>query len=172
MTAMRLFGLGLAALALAGCNPEPPKSPGAGAGAPSSADQPKLRPVIGRKTQDIRNMDAEVAAQPGQVNVASQKITARDPITLSGNAYVTMVGQIAIDQITHAMRLFEALEGRMPKDYDEFMERIIRENNIALPQLPGYQEYAYDEKEHRLVVLEYPDRHEALKEQVRNGANP
>ena len=34
-------------------------------------------------------------------------------------------------------------------------------NNIALPKLPYYQAYGYDEKEHKLIILEY----QALKDQ-------
>ena len=109
---------------------------------------------------------------PGEGQVSDLKIKAKDPITISGNAYVTAVGKISVDQIKHAVDLFQALEGRYPKDYDEFMERIIKENNIALPQLPGYQEYAYNEETHQLVVLEYPDRKEALRAAVRGEGNP
>jgi hypothetical protein len=38
------------------------------------------------------------------------------------------------------------------------MAEIIKANNISLPRLPSYQEYAYNEKEHKLIILEYPDR--------------
>ena len=62
--------------------------------------------------------------------------------------------------IQHAMDLYHATNDRYPKDYDEFMTEIIKANNIALPQLPTYQEYGYDEKEHKLVILEY----QALKD--------
>ena len=57
----------------------------------------------------------------------------------------------------HAVDLFHAENDRYPKDYDEFMTAIIKPNGIALPQLPPYQKYAYDEKEHKLIILEYPD---------------
>ena len=38
------------------------------------------------------------------------------------------------------------------------MEKIIKANNIALPKLPFYQEYAYDAPNHKLVIIEYPDK--------------
>jgi endoglucanase len=38
----------------------------------------------------------------------------------------------------------------------KFMSDIIKANNLALPLLPDYQKYGYDEKEHKLVILEYP----------------
>jgi hypothetical protein len=38
------------------------------------------------------------------------------------------------------------------------MAEIIKANNIWLPKLPAYQEYGYNEKEHKLIIIEYPDR--------------
>ena len=60
----------------------------------------------------------------------------------------------------HAIDLYQAENDRYPKDHNEFMEVIIKANNIALPKLPYYQEYAYDDKEHKLIIMEYPDRKE------------
>ena len=34
---------------------------------------------------------------------------------------------------------------------------IVKPHGISLPQLPPYQKYAYDENEHKLIILEYPD---------------
>ena len=62
------------------------------------------------------------------------------------------------NNIKHAMDLYKATNDRYPKDYDEFMTEIIKANNIALPQLPPYQAYGYDEKEHKLILLEYQDK--------------
>jgi hypothetical protein len=118
--------------------------------------QAKPRPILNQRTQDIRNARPEL--QQGGAQVGSTKIVARDPITLSGNAYVSIVGRSAVLNIQHAVDLFQAENGRYPKDYNEFMEEIIKKNNIALPQLPPYQDYGYDEKEHKLIILEYPDR--------------
>ena len=44
-----------------------------------------------------------------------------------------MVFQVSIPQ---ALQLFEATEGRKPKNHDEFMTKIIQANNIELPRLP------------------------------------
>ncbi len=163
------LALGLALLTFAaGCQEERTVSGGGGAAATapeSGQEEVQRRAVIGQKTQDIRNFDEEM--ENPNAKVASQKIVAKDPITLQGNAYVSMIGQISIQQIDYAIKLFEAQEGRYPEDHEEFMERIIRENNIQLPQLPGYQEYSYDEKNHKLVILEYPDRKQMLLEQGR-----
>jgi len=127
--------------------------------------QPKAKrptdsgPIIGQRTQDIRNAATE--QQKGGARTASTKITAKDYITLQGNAYVTIIGRSSILNIEHAMDLYHATNDRYPKDLDEFMNEIIKANNIALPKLPPYQAYGYDEKEHKLVILEY----QALKDQ-------
>ena len=91
----------------------------------------------------------------------STKIVAKDPITLQGNAYVTIIGRTSIMLIEQAINLYHAEHDRFPKNYDEFMSEIIKPNNIALPLLPYYQKYGYDEKEHKLVILEYPELKDA-----------
>jgi hypothetical protein len=119
--------------------------------------KPKVKPefIVGKRTQEIRNAKPELEKK-GAI-VATTKITAKDPITIQGNAYVTTIGRISIMNIEHALDLYRATNDRFPKDYDEFMTEIIKANQIALPQLPYYQKYGYDEKEHKLIILEYPE---------------
>jgi hypothetical protein len=130
----------------------PPPAP-----APAPAPTPAVShgEILGQRTQDIRPAEPEL--EKG-AQIATTKITAKDPITLQGNAYVTMIGRTSILQIEHAMNLYKATNDRYPANFQEFMAEIIKANNIALPVLPSYQEYGYDEKEHKLIILEYPDR--------------
>jgi hypothetical protein len=120
--------------------------------------QPKPRPqqsgpIIGQRTTEIRNAGPEL--QKGGAKVASTTIK-KDPIPIVGSAYVSIIGRLAVDNIQHAMDLYKAENDRYPKDYDEFMTVIIKANNIALPQLPPYRAYGYDEQEHKLILIEYP----------------
>ncbi len=173
---------GLAALALlaAGCEEERhemsarPKSRAADIVGVDMGDQgvessrPKAQPVprpqvpkkpefiVGKRTQKIENAGA--ALKTGKAKVASTRIVARDPITLPGNAYVTIIGRTSMDNIRHAIDLYHAMNDRYPADYNEFMEVIIKANNISLPRLPHYQEYGYDANEHKLIILEFEDR--------------
>jgi hypothetical protein len=55
-------------------------------------------------------------------------------------------------QIPQAMSLFKATEGRPPKDHNEYMEKIIKANNIRLPELPEGDLYRYDPKTEQLMV--------------------
>ena len=56
-------------------------------------------------------------------------------------------------QIQQAVNLFYAAEGRYPRDFVEFNERIVKPNNIQLPKLPGGAKYQYDVENHKLVVV-------------------
>jgi hypothetical protein len=122
--------------------------------APPARKEPKF--IVGARTQDIK--DANTELKSGQARPASSRIVARDPITIQGNAYVSIIGQAATLNIQHAVDLYQAENGRYPKDTNEFMEEIIKKNNISLPLLPHYQEYSYDPNQHKLMILEYPDR--------------
>jgi hypothetical protein len=124
-------------------------------GCEEERNPPKHEFIVGKRTQEIKNAKPEL--QKGGARIATTKITAKDPITLPGNAYVTTIGRTSIMNIQHALDLYHATNDRYPKDYDEFMNEIIKSNQIALPQLPYYQKYGYDEKEHKLVILEYPE---------------
>jgi hypothetical protein len=130
--------------------------------APAQAPQQAKQsgPIIGQRTANIRKADTEV--RKGDATVVKPRITAKDYISLQGNAYVSIIGQTSILTIQHAMDIYRATNDRYPKDYEEFTAEIIKANNITLPQLPPYQKYGYDDKEHKLVILEYP----ALKDQL------
>jgi len=60
--------------------------------------------------------------------------------------------RIVFDSVTHALNLFQAEHGRLPETHDEFMEKIIRFNQIALPPLPAGDEYWYDPDKGQLMV--------------------
>ena len=87
-------------------------------------------PIIGQRTTDIR--DASKELKQGGAKVASPRIVAKDPITMTGNAYVSIVGRTSILQIQQAVDLYHAANDRYPKDLDEFMTEIIKANNIAI----------------------------------------
>jgi hypothetical protein len=122
---------------------------------PAKASTPKAGSIIGQRTTEIHRANNEIQQKGAQP--ASPRIVARDPITIQGNAYVSIVGQAAIGNMKHAVDLFHAENDRYPKDYEEFMSAIVKPHGISLPQLPPNRKYAYDENEHKLIILEYPD---------------
>jgi hypothetical protein len=152
-----IVGLVLLSMA-AGCGEEKPAKPA----------KPKVqaRDTIGKKTQEVRNLQPELA-QGGQVT--DGKIHAKDYITLQADVYRTEVGKIAKMSVQHAIDLYEALNGSKPKTYEEFMDEIIKKgkpDGIWLPMLPYYQEYGYDPDKKELVVIEYPAKKKAMEEQT------
>jgi hypothetical protein len=146
---------GIAGIAV-GDELERPAAPAAAARPAPAKVQPPADPqfIVGRRTQKIENAQAEI--QQGGARAVAPKILAKDPITLSGNAYVFAIGKTAQMNIDHAIDLYKATNDRYPKDYDEFINEIIKANNISLPQLPYYQKYGYDDQTHKLIILEYP----------------
>jgi hypothetical protein len=120
---------------------------------PPIEEQVKKDPnsIIGKKTQDIGQFNPAAGAP-----VSDSKIRATDPISAPVSAYGPMLEQISKTHIAHALNLFNATEGRYPNSYDEFMTRIIKENNIQLPVLPGGKKYQYDVENHQLVVIDAP----------------
>src|SRR4051812_34207380 len=107
----------LSCLLLAGCEEEMrSKKKAAVTTPPPSPAAEDSGFIVGKRTQDIRKAEPEIAKG---AQVATQKITAKDPITLQGNAYVTMIGKTSILQIEAAVKLFQGANDRYPKDYDE-----------------------------------------------------
>ena len=58
-------------------------------------------------------------------------------------------------QIPQALQTFKALEGRMPKDHDEFMTKIVDAYHLKLPELPEGSVYRYNVEKGELWV--YPE---------------
>ena len=53
--------------------------------------------------------------------------------------------RVAFDiQVPQALNLFRASEGRFPKSHEEFMEKIIKANQIKLPELPAGMVYRFN----------------------------
>jgi hypothetical protein len=136
-----------------------------------SAETPKpkrkiqSRETIGKTTQEVRNLKAELA-QGGQVS--DQKIHTQNYIELQAEAYRTSVAKIAKMKIDMDMAAYEILNGEKPKTYEEFMEKIIKKgqpDGVQLPMLPFYQEYGYDPDKKELVVIEHPAKKREFDEQ-------
>lgn len=113
--------------------------------------------VFGKKTQDVGKFDPNKANQV----VSDQKINAQDPITGPLAAYAPMMEKISNIAVDQALGLFYAEQGRYPASYEEFMEKIIKANNIQLPVLPYKGRYEYDVENHQLKAVY--DRDQAAK---------
>lgn len=117
---------------------------------PVEESPPKQSSVIGQMTTDVGEFDPADVARQADLSID----TSRPLHAMTAGAYKNILGRAAELSIKQAVNLFQAEHGRYPKDYDEFMERIIKYNNIELPVLPGKLKYAYDVENHELKIIE------------------
>lgn len=101
-----------------------------------------------KMTQEVGEFDPAANKE-----VANSDVKISNPITGALDAYQPLKEQVAGMGIGYAVRQFHALEGRYPKDHDEFMEKIIKANNIRLPTLGKGKSYEYDVENHKLVIV-------------------
>ena len=112
---------------------------------PQAAAPPKKDTgIINKVTQDIGE------AKPG----AQQADMQAKGLAAVPGAYGFAVSEIAKNQIKQAVDLYRAANGSYPKDHEEFMSKVIKQNGIQLPVLPGGRQYQYDVENHELIVVE------------------
>ena len=140
----------LAGTLLGGCDvPQVPKSAASAPSADASvAPAEDWKDAITKTPLPDPGDVAPVTDQP-------REFTAKDPVkgrrSRAAGGYLGAVGgarfwaehQMIINNINHALQLFNAQEGRFPKSHEEFMQRIIQANNIQLPELVEGDEYVY-----------------------------
>lgn len=110
------------------------------------------RGIIGKKTQEVGEFDPDGDAKVDDGKVNKRHLATPGIGALAG--YGPAAQQIAKLAINQALSLFNATNDRYPEDHEEFMEEIIKANNIQLPVLPGGRQYQYDVQNHELVVVE------------------
>ncbi|MFN9718847.1 MAG: hypothetical protein ACK58L_09155 [Planctomycetota bacterium] len=118
-------------------------------GCTDQASEPQEKASFKRKTTDEIGQFNPAAGN----DVVKPDVKVTNPITGPLEAYEPIVQQLATLGIDHAVALFQAEEGRYPSSHEEFMTRIIRQNQIRLPGLPAGLEYQYDLEHHKLVIV-------------------
>ena len=136
-----------------------------GCEAPPASEAPnqesvKEESIIGKTTQDIGEYDPN-----GDAEIADLQVDAdASPLGAAAGAYKFAAGRTSELKIQQALQLYNALHGDYPKDHAEFMEGIVKANNIQLPVLPGKRRYQYDVANHKLVVVEAAKKSETSAE--------
>lgn len=125
----------------------------------SGTTEPKVqtRKTIGKTTQNV--LELKAATEAGGVP-ASMAVTS-SAIGVAADAYRTSVGTMAALAVEQRMQMHQAQFGELPKNYESFMADIIspgKPDGLQLPMLPYYQEYAYDPINHKLIVVEFPNK--------------
>ena len=138
-------------LAIGGPAEEKPPAP--------PAHPPKPQKLVGRTTQHVLPLDQ--AVQEGGLVVDPDTAPDEQGLAAYGQAYrhsVARIGGLAVEQ---KMRLYLTEHDAPPATHAEFMAKIIAPgtpDEVRLPKLPPSQDWAFDPRTKRLVVVEFPAR--------------
>lgn len=125
--------------------------------APATPPPVQTRKTIRKTTQNVLDL-SEARAQGGVVvdNAAEPEEGGLGAYSQAYRHSVATLGTVAVDQkLAH----YKAEHGDVPATHKEFMAKIIAPgapDEISLPMLPYYQEYAFDPAAKKLVVVEFP----------------
>jgi hypothetical protein len=147
--------------------PPPPSAPPAASAVPSSGTSslpPPPPPPAATTAATPASAAGAPAAAPAAEAPSANAVKAEAGVGRKGRgygagmittpiaAYFSIRERLAFDQVTHAMDLYKATNEHAPKSHEEFMEKIIKENGVKLPQLPAGERYLYDPKTEQLMV--------------------
>lgn len=134
-------------------NPQPAATPDANAPAAAPAQPaPRTGSILGRTTSKIVDLAEAKKNNPKLVEVDS-KVTGSDPLTVSFNAYVSITSRASVLNFKHQMDILKATNDDKYPSFKE-AEKLMKQLNIQLAELPPYQLYGYDAKTGGIVLLE------------------
>ncbi len=128
---------------------------------------PDLETPSDGATGDTAADDAAVPAEVPQAAPeapAPREVTGRDPqqgrLSREAGGYLgTALGagmyarhQAVFLQVKQTINHHYGLYGEYPQSHEEFMQQVIRSNNIRLPELEEGDEYLYDPTDHTLKI--------------------
>lgn len=170
-----------AVLALTGCGGPSESRPSGGSSLDAMADALNDQAEVDAQAakdqaataaQAAADAKAAAAARMADGNpttVTTQDMQRGSGLTRGGYLQTVLKGGIRAEQklnmatVTHALNLFWGLEGRYPKDHEEFMEKVIRANGIVLEPLQEPYEYLYNAEDHTVYKV--------VKQEAINAAN-
>jgi hypothetical protein len=129
---------------------------------PAAPPAAKPRKIIGQTTQRVLDLAPALAA--GGVLVDNAAEAEEGGLAAYSQAYRHSVAALAGIAVDQKMAVYRAQHDDLPATHAEFMDAIIAPgtpDEIRLPLLPHYQEYAFDPARKRLVVVEFPARRAA-----------
>ena len=125
---LRFLFAGGCCLALVGCEPMPTASTPA-----EPATSPAMESMKAQVGSGIKGRSLDNETGVGKM------------ISAPVSAFFAVKERVAFDiQIPQALGLFRASEGRFPKSHEEFMEKIVKANQIKLPELPPGMVYRFN----------------------------
>ena len=160
-----LTALILATIVITGCGGDDPFDPDRPRRGPATQLGGQLAPVD-EQGEPVGGQPAPPAHPPPGVDTVQEKaqpgVTGKGQdyggrlITTPVAAYFSTRERIVFNiQIPEALKLYKAFEGRAPKTHEEFMQKVIKDNSIRLPELPQDHRYVFDPETQQLMV-EHP----------------
>ena len=150
---------------------EPPAAPAAAL--PGESPAPiRTRKTIGKTTFAVLDL-AEAVAQGGVKVDDAGSSGGGGLLGAAAQAYRHSVSTIGGLQVEQKLKLYQTEHGSLPATHEEFMARIIAPgtaDEIRLPTLPYYQEYAFDPETRGLVVVEFPAKKEQRERETTGAA--
>ena len=154
-----MLGVVLLATLLIGCGEAPPAPEAA---APAATNPPPPAPPTPNRAAEP-TLPAEAnspapAAEPQNLEKAEAGVGEKGrgygggPITEPARQRFLIEDRLNFTRMEHAMDLYKAQHGALPKTHDAFMREIIEANEINLPELPAGDEYWYDPQRGELMV--------------------
>lgn len=126
--------------------PPPPPAAGQNAAPPPPPAEAQAKPAD-KPSENVIREEAKVGVgkrgrgyEPGLVTT---------PVAAYFGARERIVFEI---QIPQAMKLYKAEHERGPKTQEEFMQKIVKEQGVRLPDLPDGHRYIYDPATEQLMV--------------------
>lgn len=114
--------------------------------------------LFGEDDQDPASGDRQTV---GVVGKKQRRNQVNGPLRYYGamaNARVLAMDRAIGWQIKKSMDVYLAThDNKYPKDLDEYMDVIVQQNMIDLPELEQGQEFFYDPEDHELKIVEWVD---------------
>lgn len=130
---------------VAGCSGGYDEAPTAEAEAPPAAQE--AAPAAPAPAREMVREEAKAGVG------AKGRIEGEGILVTPVKTYFLAKEKITFDiQVAQAMNLYKGEHGFAPKTEEEFWEKIIRFNQIALPELPEGHRYVYDVEKEDLMV--------------------
>ncbi len=129
---------------------------------------PRVQPVVQPEAvavQPVEPVAEEVDPnEPPPVTVVPRPWTAKDPVkgkksraagavaaSIGGARFYAEYENLRIN-IVHALDLYWGEQGEYPQSHQEFLDKIVKFNNLVLPELDPGVEYIYDPADHILKI--------------------
>lgn len=142
----------LLVIAGGGCEPVPPAQPAANVPpvpALPTAAQPPAPAAPAPAPPATETVVAEVGVGQKGRSLDEYSGMVVEPVKSLFATRERVVFEITIPK---NLQLFQANEGRLPKSHEEFMQRIIKEGMVTLPDLPEGARYKWDPQLGELMV--------------------